>query len=230
MNKLHLSSMGRRGACIILLATPFLLASSAHASLISIGVQEPGFNAGAITTVATGSGNVSVVNLSYGTFGVLNIDAQDFSVLGSPSILNSNSLDISTSTAGVLTIWITTQGVPFAGVLENFTSAFAVNSLNGSIVTVNEATYFSPTNALYGGTLLHAASFNSIGSAGPFTTPGAPSGTYSVTEQYVIFDVGGGTGNDNLTIDFSGTPVVPEPTPLVLLGVGLVGIAWKLRR
>ena len=230
MNKLHLSSMGRRGACIILLATPFLLASSAHASLISIGVQEPGFNAGAITTVATGSGNVSVVNLSYGTFGVLNIDAQDFSVLGSPSILNSNSLDISTSTAGVLTIWITTQGVPFAGVLENFTSAFAVNSLNGSIVTVTESTYFDPTNGLYGGTLLHSASFNSIGSAGPFTTPGAPSGTYSVTEQYVIFDVGGGTGKDNLTIDFSGTPVVPEPTPLVLLGVGLVGIAWKLRR
>jgi len=228
--KFHLSSLGRCGVCIMLLATPFLLASSAYASLISIGVQQAGFNGGAITTVATGSGNVSVVNLSYGTFGVLNIDAQDFSVLGSPSILNSNSLDISTSTAGVLTIWITTQGVPFAGVLEDFTSAFAVNALNGSIVTVNEATYFDPTNGLYGGTLLHAASFNSIGTAGPFTTPGSPSGTYSVTEQYVIFDVGGGTGNDNITIDFSGTPVVPEPASLVLLGAGVLGIAWKLRR
>ena len=224
----HVFSLGRCGVYIMLLATPLLLASNVYADLISIGFQEAGTNGGMITTEGTGSGNVTVSGLTYGTFTVNDASAQDFAVLGPPGLLNSNVLDISSSTAGTLTIWVTAQGLSFTGV-QNFSSSFAVNALSGSIASVTETTYFSPTNALYGGTLLNSHTFTSIGTAGPFSTSGTTSGTYSVTEQYQITDVGGKVGNDNLTIDLSGT-AVPEPASLGLLGTGLLGIILKLRR
>ena len=226
----HLSSV-RCGVCIMLLAAPLLLVSSAYADTISVGFQEPGVNSGMITTEVTGSGNVTVSGLSYGTFSVNDTSAQDFAFLGPPGQLNSNVLDISTATPGTLIIWVTAQGLSFTGA-QNFTSSFAVNSLSGSIVSITENTYFSPTDALYGGTLLDHALFAAIGTKGPDTTSGVTSGTYSVTEQFVIFDVGGAAGNDNVTIDLSAQPVsaVPEPASLGLLGAGLLVIAMKLRR
>ena len=127
----HLSSV-RCGVCIMLVAAPLLLASSAYADKISIGFQEAGVNSGNITTVATGSGNVSVSGLSYGSFSVNDVSAQDFSVLGPPGQLNSNVLDISTPTAGTLSVWVTAQGLSFTGV-QNFISSFTVNSLSGTI-------------------------------------------------------------------------------------------------
>src|SRR5215469_3381272 len=184
-----LSSVRRCGVSIMLLAASLTLASSAYADLISVGFQEPGVNSGMITTEVTGSGNVSVSGLSYGTFSVNDTSAQDFVVLGPPGQLNSQSLDISTTAPGTLTIWVTAQGLSFTGA-QNFVSSFAVNTLSGSIVGVTENTYLSSTNALYGGTLLNSAVFNAIGSKGPYTTSETTSGTYSVTEQYVIFDTG----------------------------------------
>jgi hypothetical protein len=165
--------LGRCGVRILLLATPLLLASSAYADTISIGFQEPGVHGGAIHTVGTGSGNVTIPGISYGTFTVNNTSAQSRAALGAPGLLNSQNLDISSSRAGILTIWITAQGLSFTGV-QSFASSFAVNALSGSIVAVEESTYFSPTNGLYGvgQTLLNSAAFIDIGTAGPFTTSG----------------------------------------------------------
>jgi hypothetical protein len=217
----------------MLLATPLLLASSAYADSISIGFQEAGFLGGAITTVGSGGANVSFGGISYGTFTINDVSAQSRAILGPPGLLNSQNLDISSSTAGVLTIYVTAQGLSFTGA-QNFASSFAVNALSGSIVGVTESTYFSPTNGLYdtGQTLLNSAIFNAIGTSGPFTMSGNTSGTYSVTEKYVIIDTGGGTGNDNITIDLSATPVVPEPGTLLLVGSGLAlaGLLYYRRR
>ena len=93
----HVFSLGRCGVYIMLLATPLLFASSAYADLISIGFQEAGVNSGMITTEATGSGNVTISGISYGTFNVNDASAQDFAILGPPGLLNSQVLDISTA-------------------------------------------------------------------------------------------------------------------------------------
>jgi hypothetical protein len=207
----------------MLLATSLLLASVAYADTISVGFQQAGVNGGAITTEGTsGTGNLSLGGISYGTFTINNTSAQSRAVLGAPGLLNSQNLDISSSTAGVLTIWITAQGLSFTGA-QNFASSFAVNSLSGSITGVTESTFFSPTNGLFdvGQTLLNSVVFNAIGTSGPFTTSGSTSGTYSVTEKYVISDIGGSTGNDNVTIDLAAASVVPEPGTLLMVGTGL---------
>jgi hypothetical protein len=214
-------SLGRGGVRTLLLATPLLLATSAYADTISVGFQQAGVNGGAIHTVGTGAGNEVIPGISYGTFTVNDVSVQDFAVLGSPGLLNTQTLDISSSTAGTLTIYITAQGLSFTGA-QNFISSFAVNSLQGSITLVTESTYFSPTNDLYdvNQTLLDAAVFGAIGIKGPKTDVGVTSGAYSVTEKYVIRDDGGGLGNDNVTINLSASPV-PEPGSLLLVGSGL---------
>ena len=217
-------SLGRGGVRTLLLATPLLLATSAYADTISVGFQQAGVNGGAIHTVGTGAGNEVIPGISYGTFTVNDVSVQDFAVLGSPGLLNTQTLDISSSTAGTLTIYITAEGLSFTGA-QNFISSFAVNSLSGSVVGINETTYFSPTNDLFATnqTSLSNAVLNAIGTSGPFTTSGSTSGLYSVTERYMIIDVGGTTGNDNVTINLSATPLaaVPEPGSLLLMGSGL---------
>jgi hypothetical protein len=47
----------------------------------------------------------------------------------------------------------------------------------------------------------------------------------------VVFDLGGATGNDNITIDLSAT-TVPEPGNLLLVGSGLTlaGLLYYRRR
>jgi hypothetical protein len=214
----------------VLSAAIVVLIPAAWADVISIGFQEAGFNGGAITTVATGSGNAAIMGAAYGTFSVLNVSAEDFTDLGGPGLLNTQTLDISSSIPGALTIWVTAQGASATSAL-NLISAFAVNELEASVVSTRETTYISKGNALYGGTVISSALFSGIGTAGPLTVSSPnPGSLYSITEQYTVFDVGTAAGNNNLTINLSSAAApTPEAATLLLLGSGILVSGGLLR-
>jgi len=85
------------------------------------------------------------------------------------------------------------------------------------------------------GTLLASFTVNTsltpLCSSGPGYCVWQPDGvSFSGTAESVVF---GGAANfigwDNVTLG-SASPVVPEPSSLILLSTGLVGLATKLRR
>lgn len=200
-------------------------ATPAHALLLTITGSD------GVTTV-TNSG-ASPVN--YGPASVGTWTAQG-TATGTPPLdlgeLFSNTLAVNSGGAGTFTLWVTETGLtaPLGGAVD-FLSALTTNLLTGAITSVDLTTSLQSDNSVPGplvplGTIMDAHTFNAslqTQSAHFLIDPGA--GPYSLTEQYIVHATG--PGSANLTIDLT---AVPEPSTMLLMGTGLVGLGAVVRR
>jgi hypothetical protein len=207
---------------VLLLVSTAALSWPVYADTVSIGLVE---GAGSPTTVASGTGNATF-NGPFGTFSNLHIDGAGQSELTLTDMLFSNNIDTATAAGGTLSIFVTDQGLTQPIGTLPFTSSFTSNLLPSGW-TLTESTFVSSANALYSGTPLSSANFSAIGTNVQTASAATGAGPYSVTEEFVIRATGAGDANN--TIDLSATPT-PEPTVLVVLGCGLLGLGVLKRR
>jgi hypothetical protein len=199
--------------------------AGAHAGVISIGLQQTGVNSGNITTVGSGVGAAGAGPITYGTFQLNLMAAQDQAVLTGNSILNSQTLNISTASGGTLNVFVTSTGLNAVGGQIGFDSSFAVNSVVGPLTITESTAWCSGSVAYCQTTRLSSHSFSGIGTNGPNFTAATPAGPYTVTEEFSIAATG--AGNDYLSIDLT---AVPEPGSIAMLGVGMLGIGMVAAR
>lgn len=192
-------------------------ASSAMADTISIGLQESGVSGGAITTEASASGSAAISNLAYGTFTLNNVSGVAAPVLPEGE-LNTNSINVSSSSSGTLMVYVTAQGVSPAMLPASFFSSLTENSLTGPL-TVTESTYVDAGNGLYALTTpLASTTFTAIGTDTVNTA--APAGLttpFSLTAVYTITATGSGSANSTINV------TAAEPGSIALLGLVLLG-------
>jgi hypothetical protein len=217
---------------VALVLALLVLPSGACANTITIGLQEASVNGGAVTTVGSGNGTVSLVGITYGDFIFNNLSGTGTPILAAPT-LSTTSINVSSATGAVLNVFITETGLTFPTGVNSFISAFT-GSLSGAVTSVVEQTFVDTSNGLFGGTQLASATFTGTGTGNTSSTNNTPFlGTYSETVEYTITTTGSGSVND--TIDISLGPggssaTVPEPSALLLSGFGLGGLLLFAKR
>jgi hypothetical protein len=223
----------------LVLGTVFSAIAGIHgasAATISAGACVPGSLPVACAPGQITSGATPLFNVGSTTTGAFTWSGSATSGIGVNSAsFNSQTIQVSTTTGGLLDVYFTIAGVPTLGQPLAFTSTFTSNQQNATTHSVIESTYLN-TAAFGTTTQLASATLNNavLQTAGPFTVIDTPAASASFTELYQIELLGcgtqaGGVCTGNLTIDLSAA-AVPEPMPLAVLGVGLLGLTLARRR
>jgi hypothetical protein len=197
-----------------------IAASNPANAAIFIGV---GFNGGAITQVATdgSSGSANYNTIAGGYF--FNTSATGFPLLIQPNLLTQsvNIQQLAGATGGVLNLYITeTDLSAFNGFL---TSSFTSNTISNATAVLRS--FYSASNALFGGTQLQSATFNGMGVFAGGNSLNL-TGPFSTTVRYDLA-FGAGSGNFNGTVNLT---AVPEPATWAMMLFGFACFGYVLRR
>jgi hypothetical protein len=210
-----------------LLAGAALWGSSANALSITInGGESPTFPP-TFTTLATGSSPLTLpATTCCGATDSFTVSAD---VIGTPPLtsgsLLTDTIDVNTSAAGTLIIWVTETGLTSPLGKLNFTSGLTSNLLEGAVSSVTLSTFVSPTDGVSppNGTPLDTATFTGLGTETLSTADNPGAGPYSLQEVFVIHATG--AGNTNLSIDLT-TSVIPETSTWVMMLLGFAGLGY----
>ena len=202
-----------------------------HASLmlsLSDGTTSVTITDGLIGDLNSAAGAVTFIG-AVGSFVTNVATAISYPMLGSPLFpaIDLNSVDVTSSNGGTLTISMTDTGFIGSGGLTNFASSVGGTTTAG---TIKLDTFLDCSNSAFGtATPLTSQSFSGPAfSGGAGTTVAGCGGAYSLTQTFTLNLPGGGTV-------FSGDAhlAVPEPSALASFGVGLLmlaGFGWAYRR
>jgi hypothetical protein len=225
---LRFAALGAAALTIMVAATA---PAQADAQLF-VGLQEAGFNGGAITMTDFSA---------YGTFGVSDNSGHCcYPGSGDLPIFNQllgTTIDVA-ATPGTLVVWMTTTGHMAFPSLD-FESSFTQNLLPAGW-TVQVDTFFDPADGIFTTTIplashLFAASDRTFHKT--VRDVDTSHGLYSVTERFTINAITGGGAGTITTADIEAIhPSVSVPGPiagaglpgLILAGGGLLG--WWRRR
>ena len=195
---------------VALLALP----SRAAADNVVISLQE---NGGTIQQVANGNGSA----LYIGQFGDFVFNA--VSGTGSPQLaepgLQTSSIDISGLGKGtdVLNIFVTEMGLTSPSGVNPFVSSFAA-AFTGNVASVLEQTFIGLPGS---GSLLSSYLFTDDGSVSSVAYTPDLTGSYNETVEYTITTKGLGAVAASIQIAGGGPVNTPEPSTLLLMGLGL---------
>ena len=225
----HLSSLGRSGIRIMLLALAAgALLWSSYAKADPITVQGSANGGPTVVIVPATSSPIAFAGVTLS--GIVLTGTGVGTPPDSPGRFSSNEITVAPSSTGAeVKIWFTEQNLSDpSGLPLVVTSGLTANLLTEATVTLS--TYLDPTNGIAPptGTPLATETFSAHGAVTDFNTIPGPTGTYSLQELYDL-TITGADESANLTIDLLAAPI-PEPSTLALLGTGLLFMAVLFRR